>query len=109
MAGTSPAMTTIKSVRAIDCSRGPRLALSWRGEVTKDGVDVMAFRKILPALGAGLMLWASMADVSAQQWPSRPVKVVVPYGVGGVTDTMARLTADRLSKALGQPFVIENK
>jgi tripartite-type tricarboxylate transporter receptor subunit TctC len=69
----------------------------------------MAFRKILPALGVGLMLWASIAGVSAQQWPSRPVKVVVPYGVGGVTDTMARLTADRLSKSLGQPFVIENK
>jgi tripartite-type tricarboxylate transporter receptor subunit TctC len=69
----------------------------------------MISTRILPALGAGLVLWASMADVSAQQWPSRPVKVVVPYGVGGVTDTMARLTADRLSKALGQPFVIENK
>ncbi len=37
------------------------------------------------------------------------MKVVVPYGAGGVTDTMARLTADRLTKALGQSFVIENK
>ena len=37
------------------------------------------------------------------------MKVVVPYGVGGVTDTMARVTADRLGKALGQSFVIENK
>ena len=64
--------------------------------------------KLLPALGAGLLLWASLAG-AAEPWPSRPVKVVVPYGVGGVTDTMARLTADRLSKALGQPFVIENK
>ena len=34
---------------------------------------------------------------------------MVPYGAGGVTDTMARLTADRLTKALGQSFVIENK
>jgi tripartite-type tricarboxylate transporter receptor subunit TctC len=37
------------------------------------------------------------------------VKVVVPYGVGGVTDTMARVTADRLGKMLNQTFVIENK
>ena len=37
------------------------------------------------------------------------MKVVVPYGAGGVTDTMARLTADRLTKALGQSFIIENK
>jgi hypothetical protein len=43
------------------------------------------------------------------QWPNRTVKVVVPYGVGGVTDTMARLTADRLGKAFNQTFVIENK
>lgn len=45
----------------------------------------------------------------AQQWPQRTVKVVVPYGVGGITDTMARLTADRLSKILNQPFVVEAK
>lgn len=45
----------------------------------------------------------------AQEWPSRSVRVVVPYGSGGVTDTMARVTADRLRKALGQPFVIENR
>jgi tripartite-type tricarboxylate transporter receptor subunit TctC len=52
---------------------------------------------------------ASAPDGFAQQWPSRNVKVIVPYGVGGVTDIMARLTADRLSKSLKQTFVIENK
>lgn len=56
---------------------------------------------------AMLVGWASAGW--AQQWPARTVKVVVPYGVGGVTDTMARLTADRLGKALNQTFVIENK
>ena len=59
--------------------------------------------------GACAMLAASAQAGLAQQWPSRTVKVVVPYGVGGVTDTMARVTADRLGKALGQTFVIENK
>ena len=45
----------------------------------------------------------------AQAWPTRTVKVVVPYAPGGVTDTMARVTADRLGKMLGQTFYIENK
>jgi tripartite-type tricarboxylate transporter receptor subunit TctC len=46
---------------------------------------------------------------SAEAWPARTVKVVVPYAPGGVTDTMARVTADRLGKMLGQTFFIENK
>lgn len=59
------------------------------------------------ACAALTLAWAP-AGV-AQQWPNRSVRVVVPYGAGGVTDTMARVTADRLRKALGQPFVIENR
>jgi tripartite-type tricarboxylate transporter receptor subunit TctC len=45
----------------------------------------------------------------AQDWPNRPVKVIVPYGPGGITDVIARLFGDRLTKAYGQPFVIENR
>lgn len=69
----------------------------------------MISRRFLTLAGACAMLGASMSVGVAQQWPARNVKVVVPYGVGGVTDTMARLTADRLGKMLGQTFVIENK
>jgi tripartite-type tricarboxylate transporter receptor subunit TctC len=49
------------------------------------------------------------SPASAEDWPSRPVKVIVPYGPGGIADTLARLTADRLAKSLGQPFIVENK
>lgn len=42
-------------------------------------------------------------------WPSRPVTIVSPYAPGGTNDTVARLVADRLQKALGQPFVVDNK
>jgi len=45
----------------------------------------------------------------AQAWPSRPVRIVVPYAPGGSTDTVARITADRLSSIWGQQLVIENK
>jgi tripartite-type tricarboxylate transporter receptor subunit TctC len=50
------------------------------------------------------------AEASAQgSWPDRPVKVIVPYAAGGATDAIARPWADELSKAFGQPFVIENR
>jgi tripartite-type tricarboxylate transporter receptor subunit TctC len=43
----------------------------------------------------------------AQDWPARPVKIVVPYGPGGISDVLARMTADRLSEMLGQRFIVE--
>jgi tripartite-type tricarboxylate transporter receptor subunit TctC len=45
----------------------------------------------------------------AQDWPARPVRVIVPYGPGGISDVLGRITADRLSKLLGQPFIIESR
>ena len=65
-------------------------------------------RWVFATVACGALV-ASTQAAFAQQWPNRTVKVVVPYGVGGVTDTMARLTADRLGKAFNQTFVIENK
>lgn len=46
---------------------------------------------------------------AAQAWPSRPVRVIVPYATGGPADVYARFLAQRLGDQLGQPFVIENK
>ena len=51
-----------------------------------------------------------LAGIShAQQWPQRPIKVVVPFPPGGVTDSIARITADWLSPRLGQPVIAENR
>jgi tripartite-type tricarboxylate transporter receptor subunit TctC len=49
------------------------------------------------------------ANVSAQQFPQGPVTIVVPYPAGGATDLVARLVQPKLSEALGQPVVIENR
>src|SRR5438876_2703868 len=47
--------------------------------------------------------------LQAQTWPQRTVKVIVPYTAGGITDTQARIVAERLSVALGQQFIVENR
>jgi tripartite-type tricarboxylate transporter receptor subunit TctC len=45
----------------------------------------------------------------AQDYPNKAVKIVVPFGAGGGTDTMARVIADGLNKALNQPFIVDNR
>ena len=61
-------------------------------------------RSLLCALLAVLSLQAY-----AQAWPARAVRLVVPYPPGGSTDVAARPVAEKLSKAFGQPFVIDNR
>jgi tripartite-type tricarboxylate transporter receptor subunit TctC len=55
-----------------------------------------------------LTLFTSFA-VCAQSYPTRPVKVVVPYSAGGLPDTMARLVGQKLGESLGQQMVVENR
>jgi tripartite-type tricarboxylate transporter receptor subunit TctC len=64
--------------------------------------------KAIRVLLATLALAASAA-ATAQDYPNRPVKIIVPYPVGGASDITARLVADKLSKKWGQGVVVENK
>src|SRR5690242_19447469 len=47
--------------------------------------------------------------VHAESWPSRPVKLVVSQAAGGAPDIIARFIAERIGKATGQPFIVENR
>ena len=58
---------------------------------------------------AFLAALVTASDAAAQEWPQRPVKVVVPYAAGGNSDEIGHLLAQRLGKTFGQPFVMENR
>jgi tripartite-type tricarboxylate transporter receptor subunit TctC len=57
---------------------------------------------------AGLCIAASLGNANATDWPTRPVKIVVPFGAGGQSDIVARLFAQSLSERFKQTFFIEN-
>jgi tripartite-type tricarboxylate transporter receptor subunit TctC len=54
-------------------------------------------------------LCALTANAQGPSWPSRPVKIVVPFAAGGPADNYARFLAQRLQESLGQPFVVDDK
>jgi len=70
-----------------------------------------ARRRLLGALGlgAGVSTLPALARAQGAGWPTRPVRFVVPFGPGSTPDVLARLVADRLSPALGQPMLVENR
>src|SRR2546421_4181788 len=63
----------------------------------------------MPRAAAALALALSALWASAQNYPAHPVKVIVPYAVGGSADVYGRVLAAKLSETMGQPFVIENR
>jgi tripartite-type tricarboxylate transporter receptor subunit TctC len=78
-------------------------------------VDPMAIcrpfdtKGILPAALAACALIATCTLAFAQTWPTRPIRLTVPFAAGGANDIVARLIQPDLEKALGQPIIIENK
>ena len=67
-------------------------------------------RDVTKALvGAGLNGMAPKTLVAQGSWPNRPLKMIVPFPSGGTADVLARLMAQRLADAIGQPIVIDNK
>src|SRR5206468_51226 len=99
MAGLVPAIS-IHGVGPCHCCRDGRHKAGHDGETHVVGR--------LAALAVAVVVCCS-GFASAQDYPTRPVKIVVPFGAGGGTDALARFIAHGLEARLGQPFIIENK
>jgi tripartite-type tricarboxylate transporter receptor subunit TctC len=68
----------------------------------------LARRKFLQACFGGVASAAVSSQARAQGYPSRPITIVVPFPPGGPSDAIARILAERMREALGQPIIIEN-
>jgi tripartite-type tricarboxylate transporter receptor subunit TctC len=68
-----------------------------------------AIRGALAVLACTFTLAAAPALAQSAAYPSKPIKIIVPFPPGGTTDTLIRIVGPRLQQALGQPVVIENK
>lgn len=68
-------------------------------------------RRTLLASASALTVLAALhaAPAAAQAWPSKPIKIIVPFATGGAFDTVARAISPVLSERLGQPVVVENR
>lgn len=64
-------------------------------------------RRIWIAAAAVLLL--ASANARADNWPSKPIRVIIPFGAGSATDVIPRIVLDKLSAQLGQPIVVENR
>ena len=68
--------------------------------------------KIAGVMGCAFGLWAATAGLAAaqaQSFPSKPIRMIVPFPAGGTTDVVARIVAQRMSEAMGQPVLVENR
>ena len=66
-------------------------------------------RRLAVVAAASAILAFSATNALAQAWPAKPIKIIVPTGAGSAPDVVARLVSDRLSAALGQGVIVDNK
>lgn len=66
-------------------------------------------RLMLGAIAASMLAVCALPSIAQSNWPTKPVRIVVPFAAGGTTDILARAIAPELSKAFGQQFIVDNR
>ena len=74
-----------------------------------DSVSENSFRAVARWLAAAAFCSLAASQVMAQDYPQRPIKMIVPYPAGGVLDTITRAVSEQAREALGQAIVVENR
>jgi len=92
------------TARATECAPAP----TRKQETTAMPISPSRYRAAFAALCLSCMT-AALPALAQEKWPSKPINYVVPFAAGGTTDVLGRLIGQRLSTALGQPVVIENR
>ena len=90
------------------CRLSPLLWFATEQEKSKRGKAMPLTRREAIAGGGGLS-WLAASPARAQAYPSRTIKMIVPYPAGGTTDLLGRLVADQLKSGLNATVVVENK
>lgn len=65
--------------------------------------------RLLPEIYLTVVAFACGGPAAAQQWPAKPIRMIAPFAAGGATDTVTRTYAERLSAALGQTVIVDNR
>src|SRR5262249_35850994 len=84
-----------------------RAALQMHAKSTRGREDIVSPIRLMPAVALGLALTASGAE--AQEWPTKPLRAIVPIAAGSVVDIVPRVVFEQLSAQLGQSIVVENR
>ena len=66
-------------------------------------------RRLCWLIALVVVAWASTDPSLAQNFPNRPIRIVVPFAAGGAVDTVGRIVAAKMSDHLGQPVIVENR
>src|SRR5580700_9441846 len=97
---------------ALTTAAAPRYVAVNRRAARREEKTPMNCARILSlaCLAFAMCCVASLSwHAAAQDYPVRPIRVIIPFGAGGPTDVFTRALAEELRKALGQPFVTENR